>query len=126
MTDTSTTTSPDTTEPAAVNLDAVAGYIDKYEALKEQISELTEEAERTKKTIAILMGDATEGLVAGKVHVTYRPTGKFMAERFTREHPELAQQLTRTVTRDELDTEKLKADFPQLFAAYRTRRFLVA
>lgn len=71
------------------------------------------------------IGDHTEAHVGGQPAFSYRHTGQFAAKRFTTDHPDVAAKYTRPVTEERLDVDLLKAEQPDLFTAYRARRFEV-
>src|SRR5687767_9192956 len=116
-------TTPETTTVSEVvaNLDTLGPLIDAYDQAVAEAAKWAKAVETLKKRIQVEMGDRTEGTVAGALAFTYRHTGQFAAKRFTNEHAELAQQYT--VMRPALDTDALAADHPNLFTAYRARRF---
>lgn len=111
------------TQQAVTNLDPIAALVQAYEQAQAEADKWAKAADTLKKRIQEAMGDATEGLIGGNIAFTWRHTGPFNARRFTADHPDLALKYTRTVTRDELDVDALRAEHPELFTAYRSRRF---
>lgn len=108
-----------TTKP----IDHLAALTEALEQAEAEAKKWADAAEVLKKRIQAEMGDATEATVNGNLAYTWRRTGQFSQKRFTTEQPDLAVKYTRTVTRDELDVDTLKAEQPDLFTAYRARRF---
>jgi putative phage-type endonuclease len=72
-----------------------------------------------KNRVRGLLGGA-ERLVCGEQQIaTWRNTGQFAEAQFRQAHPDLAEQYTTTVR--VVDTERLAADHPDLYAAFRAR-----
>lgn len=55
----------------------------------------------------------------------YKQTGNFTRKWFEAEQPELTQQYTRLVTKEELDTEAIRRDHPELWEKYRAPTMLI-
>jgi len=108
------------------NLDHLAALIASYEQTQAEADKWQKAADVLKARIQAEMGEATEATLAGKPVFTWRNTGQFNAKRFSQDHPDLTTKYTKPVTRDELDVEALKVEQPDLFTAYRSRRFLKA
>lgn len=65
-----------------------------------------------------LIGDAELATVDAETVATWKPNGTFASKRFTKAHPELAETFrTKTV----IDTKRLAAERPDLYAAFRPR-----
>jgi hypothetical protein len=106
-----------------INLDDLAPLVEALDKAEAEAKKWAAAAETLKKRIQSVMGDGTEGLIAGQPAFTWRHTGQFNARRFTQDHPDLITKYTRPVTREELDVEALKAEQAELFTAYRARVF---
>src|SRR3954466_1391903 len=111
-------------------MDTVVKPIDHLTALVEALDQAESEAKKwadaatvLKKRIQADMGDSTAATVDGELTFTWRHTGQFAEKRFAADHPHLVTKYPRTVTRDELDVEALKAEHLDLFTVYRARRF---
>lgn len=110
-----------TTQP--INLDDLAPLVEALDQAEAETKKWAAAAETLKKRIQAVMGDFTEGVIAGKPAFTWRHTGQFNPRRFTADHPDLVTKYTRPITREELDVEALKAEHGDLFTAYRARVF---
>lgn len=106
-----------------INLDDLAPLVEALDKAKAEQKKWAAAAETLEKRIQSVMGEFTEGHIAGRPAFTWKHTGQFNARRFTQDHPDLITKYTRPVTREELDTETLKTELPDLFTAYRARRF---
>lgn len=89
--------------------------------LAAEIKAMEERRAAVRNEITAVMGDATEAVHGGQVVAAWRPTGRFDAERFATDHPEVAQEFTRTV--EVIDERALRAAHPDLYARYRARVF---
>lgn len=99
---------------------AVAGY----RTLGAEIKRLKAEQLAYRNTIESALGAAAVGLHGEKQLVSWRNTGDFNTGAFAAAEPDLFESYTKTV--DALDTRALKTDHPDLYARFRSRRFLVA
>lgn len=93
-----------------------------YVAHNERIAELKKAKDDIRARVSGLLGTAATGQHNGRDVVTWKNTGSFDADKFTSDHPDLADTYTAIV--DRLDLAALKADHPDLYAQYRGRRFL--
>ncbi|WP_326646101.1 YqaJ viral recombinase family protein [Streptosporangium sp. NBC_01755] len=87
----------------------------------EEIKILEQQRKAVKNEITALLGDLNVGTYQGQDVVTWKNTGKFAADKFTSDHPDLAEQFTAPVP--QLDEKALKAAHPDLYARYRSRVF---
>jgi len=112
-----------TVDLAAMGGKALADLV----ALNRQIAVLTKRADELKEWVkqALTMSGATVGTVAGVPVVTHRPTAKFAAARFVKDHRDIAQHYMVERTVRELAAEALVADHPILADRYQTRQLLV-
>lgn len=106
-----------------INLDDLAPLVEALDQAEAEAKKWAAAAETLKKRIQSVMGEFTEGHIAGRPAFTWRHTGQFNARRFAQDHPDLVTKYTHTITRDELDVDALKTELPDLFTAYRARRF---
>lgn len=104
--------------------------IDHLSAVREEHLRYLAEAQKWLDSAAALeahikavIGEADEATIDGKVVYTWKRVGQFAAKRFATEQPELNAKYTRPVTVDQLDVDQLKAEQPEVYAAYRARRF---
>lgn len=111
--------------PDIVNLDNMADLVKAYRDARDTADKWAQAAKALEQRIRDVMGEHTEGHLNGRRMFTYRHTGQFAAKRFTADHPDLAVKYTRPVTEQRLDTDLLKAEQPDLYTAYRARRFEV-
>ncbi|HLL68843.1 MAG TPA: hypothetical protein VK453_24485 [Micromonosporaceae bacterium] len=107
----------------AVALDHLVYLWRAYESTQAEADKWAQAADLLKRRIQAEMDQYEEATIGGQTVATYRHTGQFSTRRFTLEQPDLATKYTRTVTREELDLEAVKAEQPDLFAVYRARRF---
>lgn len=77
------------------------------------------------KDAAFAATGGTVGVVAGIPVVSNRKTATFARAKFAKERPDLAEQYTVQVIKDELDTRALKTDHPELFEKYRSSMLLI-
>jgi hypothetical protein len=117
---TMTTTTP---PPVSIALDDIAALTKDYAKFQAEADKWQKAADTLKKRIQQVMGAATEATVAGDVVFTYRHTGKFNADRFSADHPDLVMKYTVTETVQRLDVATLAKEHEALFTAYRGRRF---
>lgn len=111
------------TVPAAVALDDLAALIAQYDAMVAEADKWTRAADVLKRRIQAVMGEAAEATIAGRPVFTWRHTGQFNEKRFATDNPDLALKYTRTITVEQLDRDALAAEQPDLYTAYRARRF---
>lgn len=106
-----------------INLDDLAPLVEALDKAESEAKKWTEAATTLKKRVQSVMGDFTEGLIAGQPAFTWKHTGQFNARRFAQDHADLVTKYTVTRTVEELDVDALKAEHGDLFTAYRARRF---
>ena len=104
-----------------INIDHCAALLAERDNLTAEIKRLTEARDALDAYLQHEMGEAEVALLGGKPAVTWKHTGTFNAKRFTTEQPALADRYTVLVPK--LDTDKLAAEAPEVYAAYRGRRF---
>src|SRR5687767_11664113 len=109
------------TTPTVRPLDHMAALVEAYDQAVAEAAKWATAAEVLKKRIQAEMGDATEATVAGVAAFTWKHTGTFAHARFAKDHPDLAEK--HTVMRPALDADALAAAHPDLYTAYRGRRF---
>lgn len=112
------------TAAAAVPLDDLSTLWQAFRDFTEKANEWAEAAAAVRKQIEARLGDAETGTIAGRPVVNFKRDGMFAAKKFTADHPETAAKYTRPVTKDELDTKTLAQEQPDLYRAYRARRFV--
>lgn len=104
---------------AEVELDTARDLRARRAVIREQIKEL----ENQLTTVENTMRDTAKGAeivrCGNATAWTWKANGTFAPKRFREEQPELAAKYTRTV--EEIDTDALKADHPELFTQYRAR-----
>lgn len=110
----------------SANLDALADTYRAWKSAKDEMDRWKKTVETLQQRLQAEMGAAEEATVFGRRVFTWRNSGQFNATRFTTEHPHLAEQFTVTRTVEELDLDALKTAQPDLFTAYRARRFVEA
>lgn len=103
-------------------IDDLAQVVEAYRNAQAEADRWKKAAEVLKARIQQAMGDATVATVAGQPVATWRPTGQFQETKFRNEQPDLARHYVKTV--EVIDTERLAADHPDLYTAYRARRFV--
>jgi putative phage-type endonuclease len=75
--------------------------------------------ESVKTRLKALAGDAELVLAGDRPAYRCTPNGTFAPTRFTKEHPDLADQFT--ITKPALDTKALESTYPAVYAEYRAR-----
>ncbi len=70
-----------------------------------------------------LIGEHEIAVAAGATRFTWKRNGPFASKRFRDDHPELAGEYATTAPA--LDTDRLAAERPEVYAAYRSRRLHV-
>lgn len=108
-----------------VSLDSYANIVEAYRNARSEISRWQDAAEVLRRRIEQAMGDADEGIIDGKRVVSYRRDGAFRSAQFMAEQKELAETYGRPKTGTEIDTDRLRQDFPQVYQQYRTRPFVL-
>lgn len=87
----------------------------------EEAKVLQAERDAVKNEITARLRDADTATYQGQTVATWRNTGRFDAERFAADHPDIAAQHLVAVA--VLDEKALKTTHPDLYAAYRGRVF---
>lgn len=109
-------TDPDSTTTATVtSLD----IFDEWRAGKAREQAGKSAAAAAENKLRELIGEFETLLVLGDPLVTCKQNGTFGEKRFAADHPELAAELVTTKT--VLDIERLKTEYPGMYAAYRAR-----
>lgn len=103
------------------NIDHLANWVMERDNLTAEIKRLTEARNLLDKHIQQEMGAAEVATIGGRPAFTYKHTGTFESKRFATEQPALLERYTVLVP--ELDKDKLAAECPEVYAAYRGRRF---
>lgn len=104
-----------------VSLDECAALHEAATKVRAQIAELTQLAEVLEAKLKEAMGEATAAKIGDRVVLTYRRNGTFASAKFRTEQPELyAAYLVPSST---LDTKRLAAEHPDVYASYRGRKF---
>lgn len=80
------------------------------------------DADALKNRVRALIGNAEQLMCGDALVATWRNSGQFSEKRFRADHPDLAQRYTRPVTADQIDTDALEHDHPDLHRTYRARR----
>lgn len=97
---------------------------------KEKAAQAEKDAKRdhdeVKNRARRLIGDRTRLECDGETVATWAHIDKLDTKRFQAGQPELAAQYTRPVEHVELDVAALKADHPEIYAAYRQRQLRFA
>lgn len=109
-------TDPDSTTTATIT---ALDIFDEWRAGKAKEQSGKSVAAAAENRLRELIGEFETLLVLGDPLVTCKQNGTFGEKRFTADHPELAEELVTTKT--VLDTERLKTEHPDLYAAYRAR-----
>ncbi|MGP3917633.1 YqaJ viral recombinase family nuclease [Nonomuraea sp. 10N515B] len=105
-----------------VALDAqTVATLRRYAGWAEEATALKKAKDAAKADVCGELKDATVGTWIGQDVVTWKNTGDFNAEAFTAAHPDVAAACQKTV----LDEKAVKTLHPDLYAAYRGRRFHV-
>lgn len=107
------------------SLDSHANIVEAYRNARAEISRWQDAAEVLRRRIEQAMGDADEGLINGKRVVTFKREGAFKSAQFMTEQKELAEKYGRPKSGTEIDTDRLREDFPQVYQQYRTRPFVL-
>lgn len=105
----------------AINLDHLAALVTEYDKLTAEIKLLTEAQDALKAHIQHEMGEAEAATIGGQPAFTWKRTGTFAERRFETEQPVLADVYR--VLAPVINREKLRADAPEVYAAYCGRRF---
>lgn len=106
----------------AVDLDAdVLCDLAEYRSLGEQIKTLKRLQDAAQARVCAAMGSAEVGLVDDRTVVTWRNTGALKTTQLRADLPDLFRVYTRTI--EEFDQDRFAHDHPDLFNAYRSRRF---
>lgn len=101
--------------------DEIKTWRDKTSAAR-KAAETDDEA--VKNHVRGLLGDR-ERLMCGDEQVaTWKNTGQFSPKALRASYPDVAAAYTHTVTRDEIDTDTLATDHPDIYRACRARRLL--
>jgi putative phage-type endonuclease len=98
----------------------VLPLVEERRALKEREKQLAAELADVETRLKAAAGAAEVVKARGEVAFTWKQNGRFATRRFAEAHPELAAQYTRTV--EALDVERLAAERPDLYRAFRARR----
>ena len=108
--------------PSTVDLSDLAPVIAAWDQARSEMAKWEDLANALAAQIQARMGDATEATVAGQTAFTWRPAGPFAPRRFAAAWPEMAAAYTRPVPT--LDTATLAREHPEVYARYRSRRFV--
>lgn len=84
---------------------------------KAELDEITDHVKAWFTTNNLTAGTA-DGVT--EAVVTCRPTDTFQGAQFAKDHPDLAAQYAREVTRQELDVAALRRERPEVWARYRS------
>jgi hypothetical protein len=103
----------------------LAPIIEAYRNARTEIARWQDAAEVLRRRIEQAMGDADEGIIHGRRVVSYRRDGAFKSAQFMTEQKELAEKYSRPKSGTEIDTDRLREDFPELYSQYRTRPFVL-
>jgi predicted phage-related endonuclease len=106
---------------STANLDHLAALVAERDNLAAEIKRLTEAQKALDAHIQHEMGEAEAATIGGRPAFTWKRTGQFSEKRFRTEQPAAADRYTVLVPA--IDTDKLAAESPELYAAYRARRF---
>ena len=105
-----------------VALDAeTVAKLRRYEAWTQEETALKKAKSAPRADVCGALKDATVGTWNGREVVTWKNTGDFNAAAFTEAHPKLAAACAKTV----LDEQAVRTRHPELYAAFRGRRFHV-
>jgi putative phage-type endonuclease len=110
----------DPNEAVVLDEDAVAD-LSEYRSLGEQIKALKRLQDAAQARVCAALGAAEAGLVDDRPVVTWRNTGPVNTDRLRAEKPGLYDAYLRAV--HEFDKDRFAQDHPDLYAAYRSRRF---
>jgi putative phage-type endonuclease len=106
----------------AVVLDRDALYdLAEYRSLGEQIKALKAAQDAAQARVCAALGSAHAGLVDDKPVVTWRNTGPMNVNALREDKPGLYDAYTRTVV--EFDKDRFAKEHPDIYTAYRSRRF---
>lgn len=106
---------------SSIAIDHLAAVHAEWKRLQAEADKWQALADQMKKTLQAAVGAAQEATIGGLTVITYKPTGQFSVKRFAADHPDLAVKYT--VTREVLDTDAIAQEQPDLYSAYRSRRF---
>lgn len=81
------------------------------------------EADRLKREMIEILGDAVAGLVDGRKLVTYREQERFAEAALIKDNPDLAQHFIVAKYQDVFDMDKFRAHHPEIADKYRVRSF---
>lgn len=95
----------------------------RYNDLGKEIKALTEQRCAAKNVVCAELGDAITGLYDDREVVTWKNNGALDEDLLRTGAPDIAAEFTATVTVDRLERTQLAAAHPDLYAAYRGRRF---
>lgn len=107
---------------AVVLDDGAVADLEEYRSLGAQIKELKAQQDAAQARVCAALGSAESGLIDDKSVVTWRNTGPVNADRLRAEMPGLYEAYLRDVP--EFDRDRFARDHPDLYASYRSRRFL--
>ncbi|MEU7092940.1 YqaJ viral recombinase family protein [Kitasatospora aureofaciens] len=91
----------------------------RHAELKAQEKALDAELVAVENEMRALAGEKEVVQASGKPAWSWKGNGVFASKKFTEAHPELAAAYTRMVPA--IDTDRLKADHPETYAAFRAR-----
>lgn len=107
-------------ESAVLDGDALADLTE-YRSLGEQIKTLERLQDAARARVCAALGSAGAGLADDRTVVTWRNTGPLNETALRTDKPDLYDAYTRPVR--EFDRDRFARDHPDMFTAYRSRRF---
>lgn len=105
-------------EPAELDERAQA-IRDRIKSWDQVAADAKAEVDLAKNELRALVGDAAEFTLPDGSKGSWKRNGTFAASRFAADHPDLVEHFTRP--RPALDVDAVKAERPDLYAAYRAR-----
>ncbi|OKI35172.1 endonuclease [Streptomyces sp. TSRI0281] len=95
----------------------------KYAEVKARAKAVDDELRLVENEMKLLTAENEIAQAGGKPAWTWKGNGTFASKQFAKAHPALVEKYTRMVAA--LDTDRLKAEQPDLYAQFRARRLLV-
>ncbi len=105
-----------------LDTDEATPWLEQYRQAKQDTKDAEARELEAANHLKALAGEAEIALLGDRPAFTWKRNGTFRSTAFTTEHPGLVQKYSRDVR--ELDIDALKEGSPDLYAAFRSRRFL--
>jgi hypothetical protein len=94
--------------------------------LEEQKKQIEAMEQQLRGELKKLIGEGGVGMLDGRPIYTYGPTDKLAEGRLKKDYPDFYDHYCKAQVKQVLDVEKLKAELPELYAAYQVRALMPA